>query len=109
MAGIRTLRGRAQAPYEGAFPAVQVRRERARNEPPRRAGAPAMRKGVDLIEAGRMITRLMTSENSSKEAGHKEPYISRPSRIPLIWLKMPETINDIFQYQTARVWFIILT
>jgi hypothetical protein len=48
MAGTRTLRGRAQAPYEGAFPAsvgaAQACEERAAAT--RRSAG--MRKGVDL-------------------------------------------------------------
>src|SRR6266508_6827921 len=38
-----------------------------------------MRKGGGSMEAGRMITRLMTSESSSKDAGHKRPLSADPS------------------------------
>ena len=41
-----------------------------------------MRKGVDQWKPGRMITRLMTSESSSEEAGHKGP-LSADLPIPL--------------------------
>lgn len=96
--------------------------ERSR-KPPMRGGAAAVVGGGSVrvreprsrqprsrcARAGRMITghydRLLLPEAAEVIM----QVIIRPCRIPIDWLKTPETINDVFQNQPARVRLIILT
>jgi hypothetical protein len=72
---IKAVKTRKQKDMTGVFGGGSVRVREPRPQP--------MRKGVDQMEVGRMITLLMTSDSSSKEAVIRA-VISRPFRSPFL-------------------------
>jgi hypothetical protein len=112
MVGTRTLRGISASPLRGGVRRSGWRRSVGMREPRSRQPQSRCAREGGSMEAGRMITRLMTSESSSKNAGHNVGYqptlpiplsLRLPSAEGVQRLWMPSSISTLTARCESRV------